>query len=72
MTTHTPVDVEVLRLSECAAEDCDHEDGCPTLIRSVCLECNTEAQSGRSPDEWEGSVASCPVVDGSPEQESRS
>lgn len=61
-TTHTPVDVEVLSRSDCAAEDCEHEDGCPTVVRAVCLECNTEAQNGRPLDEWEGAIALCPVL----------
>lgn len=62
MTKHTPVDVEVLSLSECAAEGCEHEYGCPTFVRAVCDECNTEAQSGRPVEEWEGPVAICDQI----------
>jgi hypothetical protein len=62
-TTHGPVDVEVLTLSECIAEDCEHEDGCPTSVLTVCHTCNAEAQSGRPIDEWEGAIARCPIFD---------
>lgn len=68
MTTHTPVDVEVLSLSECANEECDHEDGCPTFVRAVCLECNTERQGTDDVTEWEGPVTVCAVLE-STEQE---
>lgn len=61
MSTQTAVEVEVLSLSDCAAEDCDHEDGCPTHIQKVCLECNTERQGTAEVAEWEGSIAPCPV-----------
>lgn len=60
--THTAVAVEVLSLSECAAEDCDHEGGCPTHTQDVCLECNTERQGNSDPGEWEGAIAPCPVL----------
>ena len=35
---HTPMDVDVLQ-SDCAAEDCEHEDECPTIERTVCKAC---------------------------------
>ena len=65
-TTHTPIDVEVLASSECAQEDCTHEDGCPTTTVKACLECNSERQGTADVSEWEGPVASCADVGSEP------
>lgn len=63
MSTHTPIEVEVLASSECAREDCEHEDECPTKPATVCLECNTAAQGTDDWTLWEGSIARCAAVE---------
>ena len=35
---HAPRDEQVID-GDCAAEECDHEDGCPTRSFTVCTEC---------------------------------
>lgn len=35
---HAPTDVDVLP-PDCTAEDCEHEDECPTVERKVCKAC---------------------------------
>ena len=57
--THTQIEIEVLALGECAQEDCDHEDGCPTMAATACLECNAARQGTTDVAEWEGPVAPC-------------
>lgn len=41
---HRPVDVEVLA-GDCAAEECGHEDECPTVTVQQCVECDRLAES---------------------------
>lgn len=61
MSTHTPVEVEILASSDCVAEECEHEVECPTFLCVVCLECNAATQGTDDVGEWEGSVTACPI-----------
>ena len=60
-SAHTPIEMPMFAENGCAAEDCTHEDECPTFVAVVCLECNTAAQGSTDPVDWEGPVAPCPI-----------
>ena len=42
---HTPRDEQVIT-GDCATEECDHEDRCPTVPHPVCTECSRIAEEG--------------------------